>query len=207
MKTNIILLAAASGLASCTSVFWASSARVPAQKKLANVEIRCEVFDAVGERCTSNSVQVTSTEQGDSARITQFLVPKFSTVDRRRDRVNYLWVVDGRDTSVYELAYRGRSSWAVCVTAGSATLLSLIPRGMVGISPNATISTLIAGGSLLFWGGILVDAPTGIAGLVKESRANAKDLMPRWKLKRVRRLTPEEYPPALVRAVSELREG
>jgi hypothetical protein len=119
--------------------------------------------------------------------------------------VNYLWVVDGRDTSVYELAYRGRSSWAVCVTAGSATLLSLIPRGMVGISPNATLSTLIAGGSVLFWGGILVDAPTGIAGLVKESRANAKGLMPRWKLKRVRRLTPGEYPPALVRAVSELR--
>jgi hypothetical protein len=206
MKKYLLILSSLLCLPSCTSIFWSSNSKVPAQKLVANGAIHCEVFDAVGERSTVNAVQIVTSQKGDSALITQFLVPKFSTIASRRNRTNYLWVVDGRDTSVYELTYRGRNSMAIFATAGTATLLSLIPRGMNGISPNATLYTLFVGGNTLVWGGLLIDAPTAVAGVIKESRANANSLQPRWKLKNVRRLAPEEYPLSLIRSVGDLKE-
>jgi len=75
---------------SCTSVFWANNQVIPANKVLNTREIQIELFDAVGQRCTSAEVKVTTTNQGESAVNTRFDVPKFSSEGHRPTKANYL---------------------------------------------------------------------------------------------------------------------
>jgi hypothetical protein len=113
-------------------------------------------------------------------------------------------MVDGQDTSVYELAYKSRTSLASFATLGGALILTAIPVAITSEDPWAGVIVAYFGASTLFYGGLLIDMPTGIAGLIKESRANGNGLNPRWKLKGVRKLTPGEYPGALVRGIEAM---
>ncbi len=91
MKQSFALLVLLAAMASsCTSVFWAKNQVIPANKVLNTREIQVELFDAVGQRCTSAEVKVTTTDRGDSAVITRFDVPKFSSEGHRPTQVNYL---------------------------------------------------------------------------------------------------------------------
>jgi len=204
MKKALVLALAASALTSCTSVFWLSESKVPAQKVLNNREVEIELFDASGVRCTTAQVEIETVNEGESAVITQFTVPKFTSEKRRAQKLNYLWMVDGQDTTVYELAYRSRTSLASFATLGGALILTAIPVAITSEDPWAGVVVAYLGASSLFYGGLLIDMPTGIAGLIKESRANGNGLNPRWKLKGVRKLTPAEYPGALIRGIEAM---
>jgi hypothetical protein len=203
MKKLLVVALASYALTSCTSVFWLSEAKIPAQKVLNNREVQIELFDATGARC-SQAVEIETFNDGESAVITQFTVPKFTSEKRRPTKLNYLWIVDGQDTTVYELAYRSRTSVATLTALGGALVLSGIPVAI--IADDSWTGAIVAYYGLVtsVYGGILIDMPTGIAGLIKESRANGNGLNPRWKLKGVRKLTPGEYPGALVRGIEAM---
>jgi hypothetical protein len=203
MKKFLVVALAMYALTSCTSVFWLSEAKIPAQKVLNNREVQIELFDATGARC-SQAVEIETFNEGESAVITQFIVPKFTSEKRRPTKLNYLWMVDGQDTTVYELAYKSRTSLASFATLGGALILTAIPVAITSEDPWAGVVVAYFGASTLFYGGLLIDMPTGIAGLIKESRANGNGLNPRWKLKGVRKLTPAEYPGALVRGIEAM---
>jgi hypothetical protein len=203
MKKFLVVALAMYALTSCTSVFWLSEAKIPAQKVLNNREVQIELFDATGARC-SQAVEIETFNEGESAVITQFIVPKFTSEKRRPTKLNYLWMVDGQDTTVYELAYRSRTSVASLTALGGALILTAIPVAITSEDPWAGVVVAYFGASTLFYGGLLIDMPSGIAGLIKESRANGNGLNPRWKLKGVRKLTPGEYPGALVRGIEAL---
>jgi hypothetical protein len=203
MKKFLVVALAMYALTSCTSVFWLSEAKIPAQKVLNNREVQIELFDATGARC-SQAVEIETFNDGESAVITQFTVPKFTSEKRRPTKLNYLWMVDGQDTTVYELAYKSRTSLASFATLGGALILTAIPVAITSEDPWAGVVVAYFGASTLFYGGLLIDMPSGIAGLIKESRANGNGLNPRWKLKGVRKLTPGEYPDALVRGIEAM---
>lgn len=203
MKKFLVVALAMYALTSCTSVFWLSEAKIPAQKVLNNREVQIELFDATGARC-SQAVEIETFNEGESAVITQFIVPKFTSEKRRPTKLNYLWMVDGQDTTVYELAYKSRTSLASFATLGGALILTAIPVAITSEDPWAGVVVAYLGASSLFYGGLLIDMPTGIAGMIKESRANGNGLNPRWKLKGVRKLTPAEYPSALVRGIEAM---
>lgn len=205
MKNYVIALAGlALSLNSCTSVFWVSNVDIPAEKVLSSREIQLEVFDAKGERCTSADIEITTTERGESAVVTQFTVPKFSSENRRPIMVNYLWMVDGQDTSVYELVYKRKHDWAMFSTIGGGVVLASIPAGIIAQDFWVFAGTFYAGALTAIWGGLLFDLPTGIISLVADSRAKADGLQRSWKLKGVRSLAPADYPPALVYGISQL---
>ena len=204
MKKALVLAFAASTLSSCTSVFWLSEAQIPAQKVLTTREVEIELFDASGVRCTTAQVEIQTVNEGESAVITQFTVPKFTSEKRRAQKMNYLWMVDGQDTTVYELAYENRTAWASFTAVGGGLMLAAFPVGFLSDDLDPAISTFAVGLLSFFYGGILIDMPTGIAGLVKETKANSDGLNPRWKLKGVRRLTPSEYPAALIRGIEAM---
>lgn len=205
MKNYVIALAGlALSLNSCTSVFWVSNVDIPAEKVLSSREIQLEVFDAKGERCTSADIEITTTERGESAVVTQFTVPKFSSENRRPIMVNYLWMVDGQDTSVYELVYKRKHDWAMFSTIGGGVVLASIPAGIIAQDIWVFAGTFYAGALTTIWGGLLFDLPTGIISLVADSRAKADGLQRSWKLKGVRSLAPADYPPALVYGISQL---
>jgi hypothetical protein len=191
-------------LNSCTSVFWVSNVEIPAEKVLSSREIQVEVFDAKGERCTSADIEITTTERGESAVVTQFKVPKFSSENRRPIMVNYLWMVDGQDTSVYELVYKRKHDWALFSTIGGGVILASIPAGIIAQDIWVFAGTFYAGALTTIYGGLLFDLPTGIISLVADSRAKEDGLQRSWKLKGVRSLAPADYPPMLVRGISEL---
>jgi hypothetical protein len=203
MKKFLVVALAMYALTSCTSVFWLSEAKIPAQKVLNNREVEIELFDATGARC-SQAVEIETFNEGESAVITQFTVPKFTSEKRRPTKLNYLWMVDGQDTTVYELAYRSRSARASFVTIGGGLMVAAFPVGILTNDWDPGITTFAYGLLTFFYGGILIDMPTGIAGLIKESKANGNGLNPRWKLKGVRKLTPGEYPSALVRGIEAM---
>jgi hypothetical protein len=202
MKNSFLLSVAVSVLTSCSSIFWMPDARIPAQKVLNTREIEVELFDADGVRCITRQVDFISVEQGGSAVITQFIVPKFASTNRRPTKLNYLWMVDGQDTSVYELNYRNRWAKAIFTSAGMAIMLAAVPVQQVDWYASSWV--FFYGLSTSVLGGILIDMPSGIAGMIKESRANGNGLNPRWKLKGVRKLTPGEYPGALVRGIEAM---
>lgn len=205
MKNYVIALAGlALSLNSCTSVFWVRNVDIPAEKVLSSREIQLEVFDAKGERCTSADIEITTTERGESAVVTQFTVPKFSSENRRPIMVNYLWMVDGQDTSVYELVYKRKHDWAMFSTIGGGVVLASIPAGIIAQDFWVFAGTFYAGALTAIWGGLLFDLPTGIISLVADSRAKADGLQRSWKLKGVRSLAPADYPPALVYGISQL---
>ena len=133
-------------LSSCTSVFWVNNVAIPAEKVLTTREIQLEVFDAKGERCTSMDVEITTTNRGESAVITEFRVPKFSSENRRPTMVNYLWMVDGQDTSVYELVYKRKHDWAMFSTIGGVVVLASIPAGIIAQDVWVFAGTLYVGG-------------------------------------------------------------
>ena len=205
MKNYVIALAGlALSLNSCTSVFWVSNVEIPAEKVLSSREIQLEVFDAKGERCTSAEIEITTTDRGESAVITEFKVPKFSSENRRPIMVNYLWMVDGQDTSVYELVYKRKHDWAMFTTIGGGVVLASIPAGIIAQDIWVFAGTFYAGALTTIWGGLLFDLPTGIISLVADSRAKEGGLQRSWKLKGVRSLAPADYPPALVYGISLL---
>lgn len=205
MKNYVIALAGlALSLNSCTSVFWVSNVEIPAEKVLSSREIQLEVFDAKGERCTSAEIEITTTDRGESAVITEFKVPKFSSENRRPIMVNYLWMVDGQDTSVYELVYKRKHDWAMFTTIGGGVVLASIPAGIIAQDIWVFAGTFYAGALTTIWGGLLFDLPTGIISLVADSRAKEGGLQRSWKLKGVRSLAPADYPPALVYGISQL---
>ena len=205
MKNMLIPFAAlVLSLSSCTSVFWVNNVAIPAEKVLTTREIQLEVFDAKGERCTSIDVEITTTNRGESAVITEFKVPKFSSENRRPTMVNYLWMVDGQDTSVYELVYKRKHDWAMFSTIGGGVVLASIPAGIITQDFWVFAGTFYAGALTTIWGGLLFDLPTGIISLVADSRAKEDGLQRSWKLKGVRSLAPADYPPMLVRGISEL---
>ncbi len=205
MKNMLIPFAAlVLSLSSCTSVFWVGNVAIPAEKVLTTREIQLEVFDAKGERCTSMDVEITTTNRGESAVITEFKVPKFSSENRRPTMVNYLWMVDGQDTSVYELVYKRKHDWAMFSTIGGLVVLASIPAGIIAQDVWVFAGTLYVGAATTFYGGLLFDLPTGIISLVADSRAKEDGLQRSWKLKGVRSLAPADYPPMLVRGISEL---
>jgi hypothetical protein len=203
-KPLVILFVPTLFLSSCTSVFWVSNVEIPADKVLSSREIQLEVFDAKGERCTSAEIEITTTERGESAVVTQFTVPKFSSENRRPIMVNYLWMVDGQDTSVYELVYKRKHDWAMFSTIGGGLVLASIPAGIIAQDVWVFAGTFYAGALTTIYGGLLFDLPTGIISLVADSRAKENGLQRSWKLKGVRSLAPADYPPALVRGISEL---
>lgn len=205
MKNYMIaLLGLALSLNSCTSVFWVSNVEIPAEKVLSSREIQLEVFDAKGERCTSAEIEITTTERGESAVVTQFTVPKFSSENRRPIMVNYLWMVDGQDTSVYELVYKRKHDWAMFSTIGGGVVLASIPAGIIAQDIWVFAGTFYVGVLTTMYGGLLFDLPTGIISLVADNRAKANGLQRSWKLKGVRSLAPADYPPALVHGISQL---
>jgi hypothetical protein len=205
MKNMLIPFAAlVLSLSSCTSVFWVNNVAIPAEKVLTTREIQLEVFDAKGERCTSMDVEITTTNRGESAVITEFKVPKFSSENRRPTMVNYLWMVDGQDTSVYELVYKRKHDWAMFSTIGGVVVLASIPAGIIAQDVWVFAGTFYAGALTTIWGGLLFDLPTGIISLVADSRAKQDGLQRSWKLKGVRTLAPADYPSALVYGISQL---
>ena len=205
MKNMLIPFAAmVLSLSSCTSVFWVNNVAIPAEKVLTTREIQLEVFDAKGERCTSMDVEITTTNRGESAVITEFKVPKFSSENRRPTMVNYLWMVDGQDTSVYELVYKRKHDWAMFSTIGGVVVLASIPAGIIAQDVWVFAGTLYVGAATTFYGGLLFDLPTGIISLVADSRAKEDGLQRSWKLKGVRSLAPADYPPVLVHGISKL---
>jgi hypothetical protein len=205
MKNMLIPFAAlVLSLSSCTSVFWVNNVAIPAEKVLTTREIQLEVFDAKGERCTSMDVEITTTNRGESAVITEFKVPKFSSENRRPTMVNYLWMVDGQDTSVYELVYKRKHDWALFSTIGGVVILASIPAGILAQDVWVFAGTLSVGAATMFYGGLLVDLPTGIFSMVADNRAKQDGLQRSWKLKGVRTLAPADYPPALVHGISKL---
>ena len=205
MKNMLIPFAAmVLSLSSCTSVFWVNNVAIPAEKVLTTREIQLEVFDAKGERCTSMDVEITTTNSGESAVITEFRVPKFSSENRRPTMVNYLWMVDGQDTSVYELVYKRKHDWAMFSTIGGVVVLASIPAGIIAQDVWVFAGTLYVGAATTFYGGLLFDLPTGIISLVADSRAKEDGLQRSWKLKGVRTLAPVDYPPMLVRGIASL---
>jgi hypothetical protein len=204
IKPFTIFVGAALLMSSCTSVFWVKNVEIPAEKVLTTREIQLEVFDAAGVCCNSMDVEITTTNQGESAVITEFKVPKFSSVNRRPTRVNYLWMVDGQDTSVYELVYERKRDWAIFSTVGSGLVLAAIPLGVVTRSVDVGFSSFLVGYFSLVYGGVFIDLPTGVASLVADMRAKQDGLQRSWKLKGVRTLAPADYPPALVYGISKL---
>lgn len=205
MKNMLIPLSAlVLSLSSCTSVFWVNNVAIPAEKVLTTREIQLEVFDAKGERCTSAEIEITTTNRGESAVITEFKVPKFSSENRRPTMVNYLWMVDGQDTSVYELVYKRKHDWAMFSTIGGLVVLASIPAGILAQDFWVFVGTFYVGAGTTIYGGLLFDLPTGIISLVADSRAKEDGLQRSWKLKGVRTLTPADYPPALVYGISQL---
>lgn len=205
MKNALIaFVVLALSLSSCTSVFWVSNVEIPADKVLSSREIQIEVFDSKGERCKSADIEITTTERGESAVVTRFTVPKFSSESRRPIMLNYLWMVDGQDTSVYELVYKRKRDWAMFSTLGGGLILASIPAGIIAQDVWVFAGTLYAGALTSIFGGLLIDLPTGIISLVADSRAKEDGLQRSWKLKGVRSLAPSDYPPALLRGISEL---
>ena len=208
MKKSFALLVVLAAMASsCTSVFWAKNQVIPANKVLNTREIQVELFDAVGQRCTSAEVKITTTDRGDSAVITRFDVPKFSSEGQRPTKVNYLWMVDGSDTSVYELTYRRRRSIASFTTVGALTALSAIPVQIAVQDAWTAVTVFLVGAGVLTYGGLLVDLPTGLVSLVAQINAEGHDLNRSWKLKGVRTLSPDAYPESLLRGISALAPG
>ncbi len=203
-KSMLLAFVVAGSMASCTSVFWVRNVAIPAEKVLTTREIQLEVFDAAGVRCNSMDVEITTTNQGESAVITEFKVPKFSSENRRPTRVNYLWMVDGQDTSVYELVYERKRDWAIFSTVGSGLVLAAIPVGVVANNVDVGLSSFLLGYFSLVYGGVFIDLPTGIASVVADMRAKQDGLQRSWKLKGVRTLTPADYPPKLVRGIALL---
>lgn len=203
-KSTLLSFVVAGSMASCTSVFWVKNVAIPAEKVLTTREIQLEVFDATGVRCNSMDVEITTTNQGESAVITEFKVPKFSSENRRPTMVNYLWMVDGQDTSVYELVYERMRDWAIFSTVGSGLILAAIPVGVVANNVDAGLNSFLLGYFSLVYGGVFIDLPTGIASVIADSRAKEDGLQRSWKLKGVRSLAPADYPPMLVRGISEL---
>lgn len=203
-NTLIAFVGLALSLNSCTSVFWVSNVEIPAEKVLSSREIQLEVFDAKGERCTSAEIEITTTDRGESAVITEFKVPKFSSENRRPIMVNYLWMVDGQDTSVYELVYKRKHDWAMFSTIGGGVVLASIPAGIIAQDFWVFVGTFYVGAGTTIYGGLLFDLPTGIISLVADSRAKEDGLQRSWKLKGVRSLAPADYPPALVYGISQL---
>lgn len=201
---QIPFIALALGLSSCTSVFWVNNVAIPADKELTTREIQLEIFDAVGQRCKSMDVEITTMNRGESAVITEFKVPKFSSENRRPTKVNYLWMVDGQDTSVYELVYQRKPDWAVFSTVGAGVMLASIPAGIIAQDFWVFLGTFYAGCATSIYGGLLIDLPTGIISLVVDSRAIEEGLQRSWKLKGVRTLAPVDYPPMLVRGIASL---
>lgn len=206
-KTFALLVLLAAMASSCTSVFWAKNQVIPANKVLNTREIQVELFDAVGQRCTSAEVKITTTDRGDSAVITRFDVPKFSSENYPPTKVNYLWMVDGSDTSVYELTYRRRRSFASFTTAGALMVVSAIPVQIVVQDAWTAVTVFIIGAGVLTYGGLLVDLPTGLVSLVAQINAERLDLNRSWKLKGVRTLSPDAYPESLLRGISALEPG
>jgi hypothetical protein len=204
IKPFTIFVGAALVMSSCTSVFWVKNVEIPAEKVLTTREIQLEVFDAAGVRCNSMDVEITTTNQGESAVITEFKVPKFSSENRRPTRVNYLWMVDGQDTSVYELVYNRKHNWAMFSTIGGLVVLASIPAGILAQDFWVFVGTFYVGAGTTIYGGLLFDLPTGIISLVADSRAKEDGLQRSWKLKGVRTLAPADYPPALVYGISKL---
>jgi hypothetical protein len=205
MKNALIaFVVLALSLSSCTSVFWVSNVEIPADKVLSSREIQIEVFDAKGERCKSADIEITTTERGESAVVTRFTVPKFSSESRRPIMLNYLWMVDGQDTSVYELVYKRKRDWAMFSTLGGGLILASIPAGIIAQDVWVFAGTFYAGALTSIFGGLLIDLPTGIISLVADSRAKEDGLQRSWKLKGVRSLAPSDYPSALLRGISEL---
>lgn len=204
MKTFILFLAIAWSLTSCTSVFWVKTASIPAEKPLNTREIRVELFDIKGERCTSAQVEITTENWGEAAVITQFKVPKFSTELRRPTKVNYLWMVDGPDTSVYELRYKRLIAWPLFTTLGSAVVLAAIPVGIITEDPWLAVGTLASGLVVGFYGGLFIDLPTGIASLIADAIVQRDHLHRNWKVEDLRKLNFNEYPYELRQGISLL---
>jgi hypothetical protein len=203
-KMQIPFIALALGLSSCTSVFWVNNVAIPADKELTTREIQLEIFDAVGQRCKSMDVEITTTNRGESAVITEFKVPKFSSENRQPTKVNYLWMVDGQDTVVYELVYQRKLDWAVFSTVGAGVMLASIPAGIIAEDFWVFLGTLYVGAATSIYGGLLIDLPTGIISLLADSRAREDGFQRSWKLKGVRNLSPVDYPPVLVRGIESL---
>ena len=202
-KMQIPFIALALGLSSCTSVFWVNNVAIPADKELTTREIQLEIFDAVGQRCKSMDVEITTTNRGESAVITEFKVPKFSSENRQPTKVNYLWMVDGQDTVVYELVYQRKLDWAVFSTVGWGVMLASIPV-IINAEYFEGFVVLYMGAVTSIYGGLLIDLPTKIISLMADSRAREDGFQRSWKLKGVRNLSPVDYPPMLVRGIKSL---
>ena len=114
--------------------------------------------------------------RGESAVITEFKVPKFSSENRRPTRVNYLWIVDGQDTSVYELMYERKRDWAFFSTIGSGLVLATIPLGVVTNNADVGLNSFLLGHFSLVYDGVFIDLPTGIASIVADIRAKQNGL-------------------------------
>lgn len=201
--STVVVLTALS-VSSCSSIFWVRDVEIPAEKVVRTQEIQLELFDAVGQRCTSSDVEISVANRGESVIISEFTVPKFSSEQRQPSMVNYLWMVDGRDTSVYELVYTKKRKWALLSTLGAGLVVAAIPVGILADDFEVGWSTLTIGAVTLAYGGLLIDAPTGIASAVLSAIARQDGLQRSWKLKSVRSLQPVDYPPTLVRGISEL---
>lgn len=201
--STVVVLTALS-VSSCSSIFWVRDVEIPAEKVVRTQEIQLELFDAVGQRCTSSDVEISVANRGESVIISEFTVPKFSSEQRQPSMVNYLWMVDGRDTSVYELVYTKKRKWALLSTLGAGLVVAAIPVGILADDFEVGWSTLTIGAVTLAYGGLLIDAPTGIASAVLSAIERQDGLQRSWKLKSVRSLPPTDYPPALIRGISEL---
>lgn len=202
VSTVVVLMALS--VSSCSSIFWVRNVEIPAEKVVRTQEIQLELFDAVGQRCTSADVEISVANRGESVIISEFTVPKFSSEQRQPSMVNYLWMVDGRDTSVYELVYTKKRKWAYMSTLGAGLVVAAIPVGILADDFEVGLSTLTIGAVTLAYGGLLIDAPTGIASAVLSAIARQDGLQRSWKLKSVRSLPPNDYPPTLIRGISEL---
>lgn len=192
---------------SCSSVFWQNHATIPASKRLSGSEVSIELFDAKGVHCTTGQVEVRSSMSEGAPIITQFKVPKFSSEKSRPTPVNYLWLVDGQDTSVYELFYKPRKKRAILTTLGGGVMLASIPIGIASQDIFVFAGTFYGGLVTSFYGGLFVDLPTGIMSAAARAKARKLGFQPSWKVVDVQLLKPEDYPPALVRGISVLGDG
>lgn len=203
-RVSTVVVLTALSVSSCSSIFWVRNVEIPAEKVVRTQEIQIELFDAVGQRCTSSEIDISVANRGESVIISEFTVPKFSSVQRQPSMVNYLWMVDGRDTSVYELVYTKNRKWGLMSTLGAGLVVAAIPVGIIADDFEVGLSTLGIGAVTLVYGGLLIDAPTGIASALLSEIARLDGLQRSWKLKSVRSLPPADYPPALIRGISEL---
>ncbi|MEY3711903.1 MAG: hypothetical protein RL104_686, partial [Bacteroidota bacterium] len=75
-------------------------------------------------------------------------------------------MVDGSDTSVYELTYRRSRSFASFTTAGALMAVSAIPIQIVVQDAWTAVTVFVIGAGVLTYGGLPVDLPTGLVSLV-----------------------------------------